>query len=226
MIDKQDPYTVRLSFEPNVPRMFERDYYVTEKENRCVVCGRDDQYMRKMIIPRDYRRHFPDELKNHISHDILLLCPSCHHISSNHDEDLRQKLSDQYNIPLSQNVATEVSAKVKSAAKALLYSRDKLPPERRKELELVLETHENVKVAELDTSRLEQIIHSKTKHSYSPETHAAKLIKKVIDDGKLKEFVKMWREHFLETMNPQFLPPLWSTEHNLNVEKRAHKRYP
>lgn len=26
---------------------------------------------------------------------------------------------------------------------------------------------------------------------------------------------RMWREHFLETMKPNYLPDLWSVEHNV-----------
>ena len=221
MVEEEDPYTVRLSFEPNLAAMFERDYYATVKENRCVVCGRDDQYMKKLIIPRDYRRHFPEEWKNHLSHDMLLLCPPCHSISCNHDSVLRQKIAERYNVPISQNTLREVSSKVKSAAKALLYSSNKLPAARKRELETVLETHDNVKIGELDSNRLEQIINNTL--SDCAETHAAKVIEKVLNEGTLKEFIKMWREHFLETMKPGYLPPLWSTEHNLNVKKRGQK---
>lgn len=35
------------------------DYYLTFKENVCVVCGKDDSYLRKYIVPHDYRKHFP-----------------------------------------------------------------------------------------------------------------------------------------------------------------------
>lgn len=30
------------------------------------------------MIPGCYRRHFPEALKSHRSHDIVLLCLSCH----------------------------------------------------------------------------------------------------------------------------------------------------
>lgn len=32
--------------------------------------------------------------------------------------------------------------------------------------------------------------------------------------GGLLQLEKMWREHFLETMKPKFLPDHWSVEHN------------
>lgn len=33
-------------------------------------------------------------------------------------------------------------------------------------------------------------------------------------DGGLVMLEKLWREHFLDTMKPKFLPHLWSVSHN------------
>lgn len=90
----EQPFTVRLNFEPagravgDVGR-----YYQTPKENQCVVCGRRDAYIRKNVVPREYRKHFPVVMKSHTSHDILLLCPSCHQLSNISDNKIRNKLS-------------------------------------------------------------------------------------------------------------------------------------
>ena len=34
------------------------------------------------------------------------------------------------------------------------------------------------------------------------------------NEGGLVELEKLWREHFVNTMKPQFLPELWSISHN------------
>ena len=34
----------------------------------------------------------------------------------------------------------------------------------------------------------------------------------------LAEFVRMWRQHFLDEMKPRFLPNTWSVDHGLVVE--------
>ena len=33
-------------------------------------------------------------------------------------------------------------------------------------------------------------------------------------DGGLVAFERLWRQHFLDTMKPQFLPKGWSVEHS------------
>lgn len=44
--------------------------------------------------------------------------------------------------------------------------------------------------------------------------HGEKVVRYVMEHGTgLLEFQKRWRQHFLETMEPRFLPPLWSVDH-------------
>lgn len=95
-----DPYTVQLKFEPSGRPGSEDSYYLNFKDNICVVCGSDESYMRKNIVPHDYRRYFPLVMKDHHSHDILLMCPECHRLSTFHDDKLRRELADKYNAPL------------------------------------------------------------------------------------------------------------------------------
>lgn len=52
----QDPPTLKLKFEPAGKPNKDREYYLTKKENICVVCGRSDGYIRKNIIPHEYRK--------------------------------------------------------------------------------------------------------------------------------------------------------------------------
>lgn len=55
-----DPFTVRLNFEPAGRAVGEiGKYYQTRKENQCVVCGQRDSFIRKNVVPREYRKHFP-----------------------------------------------------------------------------------------------------------------------------------------------------------------------
>ena len=55
-----DPFVVRLNFEPSGrPEGEAGEYYLTFKENVCVVCGKHESYLRKYIVPHEYRKHFP-----------------------------------------------------------------------------------------------------------------------------------------------------------------------
>ncbi len=53
----EDPPTVRLRFDPSGKPNKDREYYLTEKENVCVVCGNQESYIRKNVIPHEYRKY-------------------------------------------------------------------------------------------------------------------------------------------------------------------------
>lgn len=86
IVIEENPLTVRLKFEPT-NRKYSRvsgeedkddEFYVSNRENKCVNCGTTKDYARFFIIPALYRTHLPDELKVHRSHDIVLMCFACH----------------------------------------------------------------------------------------------------------------------------------------------------
>jgi hypothetical protein len=47
-----DPPTIRLLFEPAGRRLPGDEYSVTDKENRCVRCGADQDYVRHHVVPQ------------------------------------------------------------------------------------------------------------------------------------------------------------------------------
>ena len=63
-----------LNIKLERPNSNSEKYYTTEKENQCVVCSSTEQLIRKNVVPREYRKHFPTVMKTHVSHDIVLLC--------------------------------------------------------------------------------------------------------------------------------------------------------
>ena len=59
-VSHEPALTVRLNFEPKGrPEGKAGDYYLVAKTNQCVVCGIDESYLRKWIVPHEYRTHFP-----------------------------------------------------------------------------------------------------------------------------------------------------------------------
>lgn len=49
MLQSEDPFVVRLLFEPSGRPDSQQDYYLTAKENLCVVCGKADSYIRFVL---------------------------------------------------------------------------------------------------------------------------------------------------------------------------------
>ena len=161
-------------------------------------------------------------MRNHQSHDILLMCIPCHKLGGFYDLGFRRKLGDICSAPVSDKEESKMlidneAKKVKSAARALVNDREcKIPEKRVKELQnLILGYFPVSKVNEellMEAVNMESFVMNK---NYIPHG------KKVVDyfvaqeagDKGIILLEQMWRQHFLDTMRPQFLPPLWSVKH-------------
>ncbi|KAA3463468.1 protein RRP6-like 3 isoform X2 [Gossypium australe] len=151
-----DPPAIMLLFEPKGrPEDEDNDFYIQSKKNICVGCGEGNHYLRYRVIPSCYRIHFPEHLKSHRSHDIVLLCVDCHEVAHAAAEKYKKQIAGEFGIPLyvrkvvdstqapiasgsseSTNFADSgVSPlQLRTAAKALLRHGPEMPPSRRDEL--------------------------------------------------------------------------------------------
>lgn len=214
-----DPFIVKLRFEPSGRPASQVDYYLTVKENLCVVCGKTESYIRKNIVPHEYRRHFPIQMKDHNSHDVLLLCTSCHAISNYYDNHLKQQLAEEFGAPIGceegvRLLEDPVRRQVRSSARALLNA-DSLPDARREKLlQMVKDYFESVTVSPemlQEAAGLETRI---SNESYMP--HGLKVVQCYGKGGlcSLMQLERRWRQHFLDVMQPKHLPKQWSVDHN------------
>ncbi|CAK1600277.1 unnamed protein product [Parnassius mnemosyne] len=218
----KDPLTVRLRFEPagrsvgDVGR-----YYQLTKENKCVVCGSNNSYIRKNVVPREYRKYFPEIMKDHSSHDVVLLCVECHQRSNMRDQSVREQLAAQCEAPLSVHGEGKYKEdpefkKVRSAARALLYQSRKhvLPETRRNELENVIlqhfPEHDNITEDLLKEAAEMQVVFENIDY----ESHGHKVVEYFLKHDGLLQLEEMWRVHFLHSMKPKYMPELWSVKHN------------
>ena len=226
----EDPFTVRLKFEPGGrPQGEAGEYYLSVKPNICVVCGRDQSFLRKSVVPHEYRKYFPAVMKDHQSHDVLLLCVSCHQQSNHHDTQLRRRLAAQCGAPVGSEADVKVRAnldmkRLRSAGRALQANRGKVPgiPERRRE-ELLTVLREHYQTHTVDDQIIDMAADcpvNEENENYVP--HSRAVVQHFLERGGLLELEVMWRQHFLETMKPRHLPPLWSVHHQADrLETKA-----
>uniref|UniRef100_A0A1J3HRD2 Exosome complex exonuclease rrp6 n=1 Tax=Noccaea caerulescens TaxID=107243 RepID=A0A1J3HRD2_NOCCA len=98
---EEDPPAIMLLFEPKGrPEDEGNDFYIQTKKNICVGCGEGNHYLRYRIIPSCYRVHFPEHLKSHRSHDIVLLCVDCHEVAHAAAERYKKQIATEFGIPL------------------------------------------------------------------------------------------------------------------------------
>jgi len=218
----EDPLIVRLKFEPSGrPEGKAGEYYLTVKPNICVVCGVGEAYLRKNVVPHEYRKYFPAVMKDHQSHDVLLMCVRCHQVSNLHDSRLRQQLADECGAPITSTSCTKVwensdMKRVRSAGRAIQANRKRqsIPLERLEELTAVLRTHFGMDdVTEEMVDEAASIDCLEVNGEYVPHSRAVVQHHMTTEGLSLIQLESRWRQHFIDTMKPRFLPDLWSVDH-------------
>ncbi|KOM50374.1 hypothetical protein LR48_Vigan08g120100 [Vigna angularis] len=152
----EDPPAIMLLFEPKGrPEDEDNDFYIQSKKNICVGCGEGNHYLRYRIIPSCYRIHFPEHLKSHRSHDIVLLCVDCHEVAHAAAEKYKRKIAAEFGIPLylrrvvhpGQKTEKQIEEsgvsplQLRTAAMALLRHGPRMPPNRREELTEIIKRY-------------------------------------------------------------------------------------
>lgn len=179
-------------------------FNTTENDNQCVVCATKDALIRRILVPREYRKHFP--LAVHAKRDVVLLCLSCHSQVNEHDQVKRKQLALDYAAPIGRDVIDcEERKNARSAANALIRNGDKMPPERRAELEQTVISFFNQPFT-LDLAKRAAELSMKRDEG---EEHGQRVVKRLGGEEELHQFQLMWREHFIEKMKPRFMPDDW-----------------
>ncbi|KAL1465544.1 hypothetical protein WDU94_005101 [Cyamophila willieti] len=230
-LEKEDPFTVRLTFQPEGFDREDCKYYAEEKKNQCVVCGSEERYslVKKYIVPHEYRKHMPDYMKDRRSHDVLLMCYRCHKRSNIKDQAMRIILANLCNAPLDSKTNTSVITvdnirKVKSAARALCrhFQSGQLPPQRVEDLSGIVKEYFSLDT-EYDGVEFDELVRlganlCETVDNADFVPHGLAVVEYFQND--LEEFETKWRQHFLQTMQPRCLPKYWSLHHNFNRKEK------
>ncbi|XP_068948260.1 exonuclease 3'-5' domain-containing protein 2-like isoform X3 [Petaurus breviceps papuanus] len=174
---------------------------------------------RKNVVPREYRRHFPIQMKDHNSHDVLLLCTSCHAISNYYDNNLRQQLAEECGAPIGSEeglrfLEDPFRRQVRSGARALLNAKN-LPAYRKEELlQGIKEFFKTEIVTDLILKEAASLETRIANESYV--SHALKVVQCHAKGGlsSLMQLECRWRQHFLDSMKPRHLPQQWSVNHS------------
>ncbi len=210
-----DPLIIQLTFTPKGVGHINDPYYLQEMKNRCVVCGLEKDLTKHHIVPICYRKYFPRKLKEHTAYDVMALCEQCHFKYEIEAFKLKQELAVKYNIPVSGEGFRKDSslAKAQGYAKAILNHGDKIPQDCKELLSNRIKEYLGRDVKEEDLKNLTKTDpYDKTKYVY----HGERVVEQV---GDVERFVFWWREHFLSTMNPKYMPNYWEVHRSIYKEE-------
>ena len=200
--------TIRLTFTPRGLGNHEKEFGLSEMKNLCVICGTDKFLTKHHIVPICYRKYFPIEYKSHNFHDVLSICIDCHESYERKADELKLKLSIEYNAPL--NGEIEINRDLIKFVKIAntLLRKDILIPKIRKE-KIKNELKEYLNIKRLTNNQLNKII--ELSPSKIKKTHGEMVIEKI---DSIQDFVEMWRNHFISNNDCKNLPENWSIKTN------------
>jgi hypothetical protein len=174
-----------------------------------VVCGAVEGLNRHHVVPSVYRRHLPPEVKDHSHHDVLLLCLACHEKYEDEANRLKADLGSTFGVPLHGLRAPRdrERGRAVSFARALLRHGERIPQARREEmLRLISGWAGKSPLSEAD---LQDIARLESTAEGDRIEHGQHVIAGTAD---VQAFIRCWREHFVRTMQPRFLPAQWDVD--------------
>lgn len=199
-----DQTTVKLLFTPQGLGNHNKEFGLSEMKNHCVCCGGDEFLTRHHVVPHEYRKHFPMEVKSHNFHDVLSVCVTCHSNYERKADELKKVISKQYRSPIGGIISERKRILKLSKLASTLLIKDLVIPKSRK-LQIKKKLKKSFYLKKLTQEKLTQI--SGLKSTVLKKTHGQIVVSKC---KSLQEFVEMWRRHFVEANNPKYLPKDWS----------------
>lgn len=223
---EEENVCIRLSFVPNKAKTYAAaGYNATMKDNRCVICGLDQDYMRFSIVPHAYRSLFPTRFKTHLPHDIVLLCATCHVEASQLASRRKRELEHRYP-DIAKYIQDTNATHVKQAGSTLLRRKHQLPLKRIAELEGIVRDYFHLSKTSAitadhlqTTSQLENHRITNPRYQSRAELLISDLLSKNEPEQALTHFIKGWRHWFLTSLRPKFLPNGWHLDHPVQCDK-------
>jgi exonuclease 3'-5' domain-containing protein 2 len=208
---------LKLLFHPKARSSQHADYDVARKRNICVCCGDTEKHVRHYITPYCYRTLLPEKFKTHNSHDIVILCLDCHvtceQATQKRQKELESRLRKDPNTALAV-IPNKELYHLRGRASALLRSREKIPQQVRREYESLIRDHFKLS-PETDIPK-DILQEAASVDSFEPNPDyipgAEIVVASLTTEDDIENFVLEWREYFVETMQPRFMPLGWDIE--------------
>lgn len=228
-------YEIQFTFEPNGHGFAENEEFGRSiREAQCVVSGVKYDLQRHHIVPYCYRTHFPVKYKSKNHHDVVLINHDKHSEYELEATKYKDVLAERYGVKKIGDYNRAYSQAIReynrdktivlSKLNAIFRGYGKLPNEFVKNnlefignsLDIKPDFLYNCSYIQLfklyrilQKKYMSDLENFKARHSIYYD-HGWHLVQKLNTDDKVEEFVKEWRQHFIDIMNPQYMPEGWS----------------
>ena len=209
---------------------------------RCVVTGIKDDLQRHHIVPYCYRTYFPEQYKSKNHHDVVLINHEIHSKYEKHAIEYKDEIAKIYEVKTIGELNIEYTKKLRDSGKnssillntihSIFKSYDKIPYESKLEKLYFISEETGISfdvIKEWNYIQLykfylllkrKQIddIRSFKELNREQYDHGFHVVQKLDTEEKIEDFVKLWRNHFIETMKPKYMPKGWSIDFRIKTK--------
>lgn len=200
----------QLTFPPNGHGKSDNKYYVQLLENKCIVCGKTHDLNKHHVFPYVFRSRMPLEYKKSNHHDILVICIDCHENYETFATMYKEEIANKYNTSMNQTSGSEksINKKIDNAKKILFnYENNSLLDKDGNKIILSKQKLDDIKVKASKEKLIEVEV----------EFWADTIMKNILLENNLQDFVVSWRKHFIQYAKPNFLPKHWDVNAIIEV---------
>jgi hypothetical protein len=200
-----DENSLQLLFDPKIKNPESIKKGCVKRESICVVCGIDEELRRYHVVPLCFKKCFPAILKSHVSYDIILLCNEHMGNANYYADQYATEIFETYEV----NKNTFIDSKketIRSISQRIARKRKSDYPEKASDdIEKLTELLGHVPTDEELVELSESCIKKYCNGYDNPYEYIVKYCLNN-DIEKLKEFIGNWKDVFVETMEPEFIP--------------------
>lgn len=204
--------SIKLLFQPKGPGNKGLAFYLEKRLSICVVCGTDKKITGHHVIPKQFIRMFRDYkiFKDYFannSHDVVIMCQDCH---SKYEEVATlfkyKLLKDSGFDPMYHKKIYYMERTCFGAINSLSKHADKIPLSQKKLLHKYVYEYFQKNFEDLTEQEISQKRIFFNNEKYKPYRNYVKFI---YENDQIHQFTIKWRQHFVDSMKPKFLSPLW-----------------
>lgn len=237
-------FEIQFTFEPKGKGYKNHEKFgLVGRKIQCVVSGEENGLQRHHIVPYCYRTHFDEEYKSKNHHDVVLVTHKVHEAYELEATKFKNQLAKEYGVKTLNELNLEYTKvlskfsenKVRAISKlyAIFSSYGRIPQkviiDNLKFVSKVTGISYEDKLSKMTYVELWKL-YTLIKEHYNEELdefkrinapkydHGKLLVEKLDNHEKIVEFVKRWRNHFVETMQPKYMPEGWSVNFRVKVE--------
>lgn len=211
------------------------------RESRCVVGGIETNLQRHHIVPYCYRQFFPEKFKSKNHHDVVLINDKKHSEYEQMANEYKDEIARIYDVKTINELNIDYTAKLRENGRnysilltvihSLFTNYGRIPEEVKIEKLYYISNNSNIPFNTLINYNYIQLykLYLLLKKEHNAEIqkfkdknrfmfeHGYYIMQKLDTEEKIIDFVKLWRNHFINTMQPEYMPYGWSIDFRIKT---------